>query len=287
MYDNYVQCLADYSSDHRPVSKISFSKIMQRVFKTLQLSQTHGIRMYRGIKINIPDKRNCKMDDIKAIADVYGFFDMKANDKLKFGIGSGYCVNKNEVLKIIEIYDDKKWKFIVAGHEVEPDVIGMPQSVTCETYLNAKIIFNTVKQAQICIGREEEKNKRSSRFRIVQEWNVSDENIVKVRSTSRKCQRVLLFSAISEACPNCYNTKDYVPSKHKDTRSDDEMFNKLFPGACDTMRKHLQDQSKCCRNNKDPCCHSRDQETIRIAMPLWNRSPQVLITGHKNSTRRS
>ena len=70
-----------------------------------------------------------------------------------------------------------------------------------------------------------------------------DENTTKMRSTPRICQRVLLFSAISEACPNCYNTKDYVPSKQKDKLSDDEMFNKLFPGACDTMRKHLHEQT--------------------------------------------
>ena len=100
-----------------------------------------------------------------------------------------------------------------------------------------------VKQAKVCIGREVEKYKRWSRFRIVQEWNVRDENTTKMRSTSRNCQRVLLFSAISEACPNCYNTKDYVPSKQKDKLSDDEMANELFPGACDTMKKHLHEQN--------------------------------------------
>ena len=275
MYDNYVRCLADYSSDHKPVSKISFSKIMQRVFKTLELSQTHGIRMYKGIKLNIPDNRNCTIEDLKAIACAYEFFDMKGTGMLKFGIGSGYCVNNNEVLKIIEIDDDKKWKFIVSGHEVESSIIGMPQCITCESYLNAKIIFNTVKQAKVCMGREVEKDKRSSRFRIVQEWNVRDANTTKIRSTSRNCQRVLLFSAISEACPNCYNTKDYVSIKQKDKLSDDEMFNKLFPGACDTMRKHLHEQSQRCRNDKDPRCHRWDKETIRIALSLWNRSPQV------------
>ena len=203
----------------------------------------------------------------RTIAEEYGFFNMKSNKNVKYAVPSGDCISQNDVLKIIEIQEDMSWRLIISGHEVDPNIIGL-QNVLCKTKVEVRILFNTVKQACICRGKKLENDQRSSQYRVVQEWNVCDETTIETRISSRKCHKVLSFTAISEVCPICSATRDYVQGEQTEAMSDEEMFNKLFPDASESMMNHLRDQSKRCKYNKDPRGHRWDKETIRIALSL-------------------
>ena len=52
-------------------------------------------------------------------------------------------------MKIIEIKPDRSFKIYIGGREVNTSDIGL-SNMAAHTYLNVKIILNTVKQARLC-----------------------------------------------------------------------------------------------------------------------------------------
>ena len=75
----------------------------------------------------------------------------------------------------------------------------------------------------------------------------------------------------------------FIHSGSKEPISDEDMFQQLFSGASEQMLNHLREQIKSYKLKKDPRANRWDRDTISLALPLWNRSPQVtscvLISG--------
>ena len=272
LYETYVNSLG--SSECKPVSKVQFGLIVSRVFDNIRTSLTHGNRTYQGIRRNVSEDRKCERKDINAIAEECGFYKTTTDENLRYAISTGECINNNEVLKVVELETNGLWHVLVSGHVVDLNILGL-QNIKSDTYLNVQIIFNTVKKTKLCRGRTAQKGEQSTNFRIVQEWNKCHESTGELRLSSRKCNKLLSFTALSEACPACYLIKRCEKNEPKKACSDDDMLNKLFPGAGEQMIEHLREQSRRCRYTKDPRGYRWEKETIRIALSLWNRSPEV------------
>ena len=274
MYDTYLESIKVSACESKPVTKSQFSMIISRVFKNVHISTVHGYRVYKGIKKYDFDNENSDPIYIQNVAEQQGFFRMNSKDSLKFAISSGHCISHADICKIIEINSDSSWKLFISEHEVDPKIIGL-QNITCNTCSNVKTLFNTVKQASICRGKPAKKDQRSSKYRIIQEWNICGQERIECRISSRKCQHFLSFMALSDVCPVCSSSRDSIESGSKESISDEEMFQQLFPGASEQMLNHFREQSKRCKLKKDPRANRWERDTISLALSLWNRSPQV------------
>ncbi len=69
-------------------------------------------------------------------------------ENTKFGLATGYCVNRNKIMKIIEIHPDMSYKLSVGGRDVEVQEIGM-EGLTMDTYSCIKTVLKTFKQCTI------------------------------------------------------------------------------------------------------------------------------------------
>ena len=272
LYDEYVNSLKASSYDIEPTSKPQFSMIVSRIFKNVRVSAVHGYRVYKGLRRYDTEDKECEIDDIKIIGEKHDFICMNSKEILKYALSTGHCINGNEVLKIIEIDNDRSWKFMISGQEVEPDIIGL-NNITANTVKQVNTIFNTVKQTTICRGKKVEKEKKSTQFRLLQEWSVNGSCSIERRVSSRKCKRILNFTARSSVCPTCMKSGE--KGHHASGITEEKILSQLFPNASDETLNHLKEQSKICQLRKDPKGNRRERDTIRIALNLRNRSPQV------------
>lgn len=120
---------------------------------------------------------------------------MNCTDSMKYGLMTGQCVNKMEIMKVLEIKPDKTWKLFIAGRQVDISIIGL-SDMTCNSYQSVKIIFHTVRLATICRGKVVNRKLSSRKYSYVQEWSTcGDENNNELRLTSKKCLSVLSFAA--------------------------------------------------------------------------------------------
>ena len=276
LYDEYVNSLKASCNETNPICKTQFSTVVSRIFKNVTLSLTRGYRVYKGLRRYDSEDKECELDDIKMIAEKHEFVCMNSKEILKFAQPTGHCINGNEVFKTIEINNDRSWKFVISGQEIEPVLIGL-DTITANTVKQVNIIFNTVKQCSICRGKEAEKEQKSTQFRLLQEWGLNDSCSIERRVSSRKCNRILNFNARSSVCPTCKKSgeKGHHASGNTEEITEEKMISQLFPNASDEMINHLKEQSKICQSTKDPRGNRWERDTIRIALNMWNRSPQV------------
>lgn len=197
---------------------------------------------------------------------------MNSKESFNHAISTEHCINGNEVYKIIEINPDRSWKMMISRHQIDPVIIGL-QNITANSLKNVNIIFNTVKQSTICRGKPAEKEQRSTQFRLLQEWNLQDSPNIERRVSSKKCNGILSFTALSDVCPTCIHSRE--KGNKEPVIPDETIMTILFPNATEEMINHLKEQSKLCKSNKDLRGNKWERETIRIALRLWNRSPQV------------
>ena len=151
------------SSDIKPIPKTQFSTIIPRLFNTVTVCKVHGYRVYKGLKYNDIEDKNCEPEDIKNIAEEHGFICISSKGTLKYAVSTGHYINGNEIYKTIEIHPDRSWNIVISGHEIDPVIIGL-QNMRASTLKNVKIMFNTVKKAPICKGKPAEKDQQSTQF---------------------------------------------------------------------------------------------------------------------------
>lgn len=266
--------------ESRVMSKPQMGSIVSKIFKNVTIGLHSGHHIYKGIEINLNEDKNCDLKYIATVAAENGYFLMNDNGTSKYALSSGYCINNNEVLKILEIEKNRNWKFSMCGKEIDPSIIGL-SGITCNTVLSVNILFNTIKQTKLCKGKTAEAGQNSTRFRIVQEWSAcGDENSNEARISSRNCQRVVSFVDYAGACHACANIRKPVANE-KDVETDvqdNDLLDQLFPGANQQMLNIIKQQSHICKSNKDPRSRRWDKDILQVSLTLWNRSPQAYTT---------
>ena len=261
MYQNYC------SSYHTDVSKAVFQQIVRKIFGNIKIVRNNATIKYIGLRPNFLDDKPCTSVEIAEIANMLGYFPMttgKCTDTSRFGLPTGYCVNRNEILKVVEIQPDKSYKLSVGGRDVNAQEIGL-EGVTMDTHFSVRIVFNTFKQCTVCQGKSVDSKTDAKKFSVVQEWcQKGDENSLMLRLTARKCHGVIPFTTRSVTCGSCSKQRTPDPPL-QNTESTEDLFKRLFPSANDLMLNFLQLQSQMSCDDTDKRNRKWNKEIIQVS----------------------
>ena len=263
IYENYCSsCHTDIS-----ISKTVFQQIVRKIFGNIKIVRNNATVKYVGLRPNfLDDKPICTNVEIAEIANMLGYFPMNTGNcenTSRFGLATGYCVNRNEILKVIEVQPDKSYKLSVGGRDVHVQEIGL-EGLTLDTYSCIKTVFNTFKQCTICQGKSVDSKIDAKKFNVVQEWSQKgDENSLMLRLTARKCHGAIPFTAKSVTCNSCSNQRTPDPPA-ENTESTEDLFKRLFPDANDLMLNFLQLQSQMSCDDADKRSRRWNKEIIQV-----------------------
>lgn len=165
LYELYTNSMTQ-STECKIMSKNQVGCIVPRLFKKIKVVQNRGLNTYQGLRLNFLQDKDCDINDINSIAAENVFLKMNSTGSCKYGLLTGQCVNKIEVMEVIEIKSDKTWKLFVAGRDVDVSIIGLT-NMTCQTYFSIKTIFNTIKQAKMCREKVVNSKMATTKYRCV------------------------------------------------------------------------------------------------------------------------
>ena len=148
LYHSYCESLPENQS---ALTKRKVGSIVRRIFPNIKIGCKKEGYVYEGLRINFIDNKDSDID-LNSIATKYGFFNMNGDGEPKYGFVTKYCVDKVPIMKVIEIYDYKRWNLIVGGKTVDCDEIGL-SNVVCDSYESTAIIFRTITLARLCRGK--------------------------------------------------------------------------------------------------------------------------------------
>ena len=145
---------------------IRWVPLYQNFFQTSKLSEKKDGYVYEGLRLNFLEDKDCDINEINIIATKNALFNMDTSDNLKYGFMTGQCINKIEIMKVLQINSDKTWKLFVAGKEVDTSIIGLSR-VACHSYQSVAIIFRTARLSRICRGKPVSRKLSSRRYGYV------------------------------------------------------------------------------------------------------------------------
>ena len=280
VYDSYVRHKRG-CADESLLSKKQVSQIVPALLSKITVVKQSGPSKYKGLRLNFFDDQTCSEENLKTITSEHGFFQVPTSDSnIKYSIYTGYCVNKNEQLKSVTIKADKSFDVTVGGIFIDLPIIGL-QNMKINSINDAKIVFNTVKQAKVCRGKLVSSKRNTTKFSIVQEWfKHGEENSLELRLSAGKCQGVLSFTSYFDTCSTCqahtFTTNTCNKAESAENINKEEMLKSLFPGASDIMINMLTIQSKICESSaKDNRSRRWTKDIIQVALTFWNRSPKA------------
>ena len=151
---------------HNALSQHQVGAIVPKLFPNIKVVRKNDGYVYEGLRLNFLEDKDCDINEINTIATENAFFNMNVSDDLKYGFMTGQCVNKIEIMKVLQINSDKTWKLFVAGKEVDTSIIGL-SSVACHSYQSVAIIFRTARLSRICRGKPVSRKHSSRRYGYV------------------------------------------------------------------------------------------------------------------------
>lgn len=272
-----------YEKEHvqYALPKKTVGMLVPKLFDKVSVVHQNGPSKYRGLRQRFDNPEVCTPDNVNEIAHKHGFVKLTEGDcHVKYMIYSGYTVNNQKQTKSVCINRDQTPTVCVGENHVLLNDLGLG-GLKINTLEDAQILFNTVKQTRVCLGKVVHKDIKGTRKHILQYWTKSgDENQIEYRLSSRKCKGVVNFTAYGSTCSSCKNQSlcQEQPCNVQpfDTTNKLPVLKSLFPGCSELMLKLLTAQSNICNElEKDPRRRRWDKEVVQVCLTLWNRSPQA------------
>lgn len=153
VYQSYRDSMP-HLTESKLLSKQQVAIIVPQIFPNITIKKTKdGCFMYQGLRQNFLEDKSCDLKDIDNIAQKSTFFRIPSGtDIIKYGFMTGFHVNKNELMKVLEFRPDRNWNFFVGERPVDLSTIGL-SDITCGSYQSVEIIFHTVGIAKLCKGK--------------------------------------------------------------------------------------------------------------------------------------
>ena len=260
------------------LSKKQVGQIVLNIFNKVKIVQHKGSSRYKGLRLNFMKEQPCTTEALKKVASEYGFFQLNDNGStVQYAHLTGYHVNRNQQMKTITINNDNSFKVSVGGIPIDLSILGL-NDIILSNVTDARIIFNTVKQSNPCMGKSVNSKLNTTKFSAVQEWSrKDDENSCEIRLTSGKCHGIVPFTFYSNSCYKCQQQSftEHKKTSENNTVTKEELIKTLFPGASEIMTNLLTIQSNICESSKDARGRRWSKDIIQVALTFWNRSPQA------------
>ena len=95
---------------HSALSQHQLGAIVPKLFQNIKVVRKKDGYVYEGLRLNFLEDKDCDINEINTIATKNAFFNMDTSDNLKYGFMTGQCINKIEIMKVLQINSDKTWK---------------------------------------------------------------------------------------------------------------------------------------------------------------------------------
>lgn len=203
IYDSYVIDKKDCDVGSL-LTKKQVSQIVPVLLSKVTVVKQNGPSKYKGLRINFYDDQTCSEENLKSIASEHGFFQVPTfESNTRYSVHTGYHINRNEQFKSVIIKPDKSFEVTVGCIFIKLSVIGL-QDMKINSINDAKIVFNTVKQARVCRGKLVASKLNTTKLSLVQEWYIhGDKTSMELRLSAGRCQGVVSFTAYYDTCPTC------------------------------------------------------------------------------------
>ena len=288
IYSKYLQNTVD------GLPKKIITQLVTKIFdKVIVKKPSKGPNKIIGLRpiFNLPD--HFTRERLIEAASRHEFTPINERDGASFLCFSGCIVNNQKQTKTVRLSSDNILSVYIGEIEVPLSKIGL-ENIQISTTEDANIVFNTVKQAQVCCGKLVKKSHTVPKHSLLQQWmRNGKENGLEQRITCNRCSGVVPFTSLGVTCSPCLN-QTLVSScqpppvsscqppvsscQPPESKSEDSlsMLQNLFPGCSEVMLKLLSVQSKiCCEPAKDPRTRRWDKDIVQVCLTLWNRSPQA------------